>query len=165
MDTTIINGSLADQKAIGLIFMCIGTVSCILSLLFFKIIKYSLFKGLAVTLLLFGVCQFATGGLTIASFKTGFNSIKKNGLKETSAIKIQIQNTEQHIQFNEMLLYASILCFAAGIILYTLFYTSAQVFWKGAGLGLFIQSTLCIILLFVQHYNFKTYYNYLLQTL
>ncbi len=161
MDTTTVNEFLAEQKAIHIIFICTGAISCMLSFLFFKVIKYSLFKGLAVTLLLLGICEAANGTVAVCHSGNIINFAEKTKQENSQFIKTQIQKTKQQLFMIEICLFIFGIFLALGTVLFIKFYNSVQVFWKGFGLGLSIQSTVSIILLFVQLYNFKAYYNYI----
>jgi hypothetical protein len=131
------------EKAESLLFMGFGILAIILSVYFFFYLKDSFWKGLAIPLVFFSIVQIVIG-ITI------FTRSPKDNLKVENVLKYEPQKiqTEEIPRMEKVLKnfvyyrYFEIAMILLGVIL--MFSLSKYGFWKGFGLGLFIQ---CAILL------------------
>ena len=137
----------SEEKIESLFLIIIGIIAILLAALFLFIIKYSFYKGIAIPLLLIGTIQVFIG---INHYNLSLKHLKKiehplnNNLKNTTIIE-QIQ-MEAVIRDYNIYKWIEIIFIIGGIIVYLLFSKSSQVFWKGIGLGLLIQSSLMLTL-------------------
>lgn len=131
IDTAAVKQLLSEQTSEGIIYICIGSICIVLAAIFLMIIRYSYFKGMAVPLLTLGVVELVEG---IASL---FHNL------DQTVEKVLAENL-QSLFLTRIFLYSSIAGIMLGILLYTRFYNSRNVFYKGLGLTLLIQ---CFILM------------------
>ena len=131
------------EKAESLLFIGFGIFALVLSIYFFFFIKDSFWKGLAIPLIFFSLIQIVIG-------TTIFTRSPKDNLKVENIFKYEpnkIQSEEiprmEKVMKNFVLYrYFEIAMIFLGIIL--MYALSNYGFWKGFGLGLFIQ---CAVLL------------------
>ena len=135
-----------EEKITNLIIMIIGIISIVFSLVFLFIIKYSFFKGMAIPLLLIGMIQVTAGTIVYTrtakdiirieeGFKTGITATKNSEL-------IRMKKVDRNFVIYQWIEIALIF---TGIILYSIFYRSKLVFWKGLALGLIIQASVILM--------------------
>jgi hypothetical protein len=145
------------EKAESLLFMGFGILAIILSVYFFFYLKDSFWKGLAIPLVFFSIVQIVIG-ITI------FTRSPKDNLKVENVLKYEPQKiqTEEIPRMEKVLKnfvyyrYFEIAMILLGVIL--MFSLSKYGFWKGFGLGLFIQ---CAILLSLDFFAEKRGHTYL----
>ena len=144
-NSELVNNYFTEMKIESLIYLFIGLVSFLCSLIFWLIIKYSFYKGTAISLF-------------ILSFILIYNGYHQNAIhqKQKSKIEQLLIKTSQPIQTNELdginveleclkqYQWINWAILTVGIMLYFLFHTSPQKFWKGFGFGLIIST--CIML-------------------
>ena len=142
-----INTFFSEEKIESLFFIIIGIIAILLAALFLFIIKYSFYKGIAIPLLLIGTIQVFIG---INNYNLSLKHLKKiehplnNNLKNTPIIEqIRMEAVIRDFNIYKWIEIVFIIC---GIIVYLIFSKSSQVFWKGIGLGLLIQSSLMLTL-------------------
>jgi hypothetical protein len=136
-----------EERIESLFFIIIGSITLLLSALFLFIIKYSLFKGIAIPLLMIGLIQL-TVGINV------YNRSPKDIERVTNFIKHEpgkIQTEElprMEKVMNNFTIYKwiEIILIVASIILLIIFYSSPQTYWKGLALGLLIQAIIMLSL-------------------
>ncbi len=155
-----------EEKIESLFFIIIGSITVLLALTFLLIIKYSLFKGLAIPLLLVGIMQLMVGC-----------TIYRRTTKDIIQVELLIKKQSQYIQNNEIprmevvlkdfVIYKwiEISFMIIGFILIMVFYKSPQTFWKGLGLGLLIQASLMLCLDLIAKQRGEIYIQFLLKTI
>jgi hypothetical protein len=151
------------EKAESLIFMGFGICAIILSVYFFFYLKDSFWKGLAIPLVFFSIVQIVIGA-------TIFTRSPKDNSRVEKVIKYEPQKiqTEEIPRMEKVMKnfvyyrYFEISMILLGVVL--MFSLSNYGFWKGFGLGLFIQ---CAVLLSLDFFAEKRGYFYLehLQTI
>ena len=151
------------EKAESLLFIGFGILAISLSVYFFYFIKESFCKGLAIPLVFFSLVQIVIGA-TIYT-RSPKDNLKVENILEYEPKKIQseeIPRMEKVMRNFVLYRYFEIAMIFLGIILmYTL---SNYGFWKGFGLGLFIQ---CAVLLSLDFFAEKRGHFYIehLQTI
>lgn len=136
------------EKQAGLLFLIVGSVALLLSVLFFFFIKTnpSFYKGMAVPLVAIGLLQLVVG-ITI------FNRSDKQRMDVAYKIGMDpgfVKNTEQprmeKVQASFALYkYAEIALLIAGMVLIVLFRTNTdKQFWYGLGIALAIQAAVSL---------------------
>ena len=145
------------EKAESLLFIGFGLLAILISIYCFFILKENFWKGLAIPLVLFSLVQIAIGTI-----------IYKRSPKDNLRVEYILKNEPQKIQSEEIprmekvmknfvyYRYFEISMILLGVIL--MFSLSNYGFWKGFGLGLFIQ---CALLLSLDFFAEKRGYTYL----
>ncbi len=131
------------EKAESLLFIGFGIFTLVLSIYFFFFIKDGFWKGLAIPLIFFSLVQIVIG-------TTIFTRSPKDDLKVENILKYEPQKIQlEEIPRMEKVMknfvyyrYFEIGMMVLGLVL--MFSLSNYGFWKGFGLGLFIQ---CAVLL------------------
>ena len=136
-----------EEKIESLFFIIIGITSVCLALIFWFIIKYSFYNGLAFPFLLVGLIQIIVG--TTVYIRSPKDIIKVEQFIRNEPQKIQTEELPRmEVVMKSFTFYKwiEIILMLTGIILFILFYNSSQTFWKGLGLGLIIQAVLMLTL-------------------
>jgi predicted membrane channel-forming protein YqfA (hemolysin III family) len=147
-DFSFVHKYFMAEKQAGLLFLIIGSVAVLLSVVFFFFIKSnpSFYKGMAAPLIVIGLLQLVVG---IAVF----NRSDKQRMDVSYKIGMDpgfVKNTEQprmeKVQQNfSIYKYAEIALLIAGIVLIVLYRTNAdKSFWYGLGIALAIQCVICL---------------------
>jgi hypothetical protein len=147
-----------EEKIESLFFIIVGITSILLSLIFWFIIKYSFYNGLAFPFLLIGLIQLIVG--TTVYIRSPKDIIKVENIVKYEPQKIQTEELprmEIVMKYFTIYKWIEIALILTGIVLFILFYNSPQTFWKGLGLGLLIQASLMLSLDFVAEKRGKTY--------
>ena len=151
-----------EEKIESLFFIIIGIISISLAFIFWFIIKYSFFKGLAFPLFLIGLNQLVVGATVYISSPKDIITIeqiiKEQPQKILSEELPRMETVMKRFTVYKVIEIALIL---TGIVLFILFYNSPQLFWKGLGLGLMIQSGLMLILDFIAEKRLENYIKHL----
>jgi hypothetical protein len=156
--TNFVTTYFTEEKIESILFIIIGITSICLALIFWLIIKYSFYKGLAFPFLLIGLIQVIVG-------TTVYNRAPRDIIKVEQIIKYDPQKiqTEELPRMDSVMKkftfykWIEILMILTGIVLFILFYNSSQTFWKGLGLGLIIQAGLMLPLDIVAEKRGQTY--------
>jgi hypothetical protein len=138
---------LREATVISFIGVFTGLTALLLGLCFQFIIKYSFFKGLSLPLIIMGVFQtyWHSKNLAEVSYtqKHAEYCFKSNPSQINSeVISILLKGKYCSVSHKNL----DIALIIAGIILFTCFYRSNQVYWKGLGLGLLIISAIFLSL-------------------
>lgn len=144
------------EKAESLLFIGFGILAITLSVYFFFFIKESFWKGLAIPLVFFSLLQIVIGA-------TIFTRSPKDNLKVENILKYEPHKiqTEEIPRMEKVMKnfvyyrYFEIAMMALGLVL--MFSLSNYGFWKGFGLGLFIQ---CAVLLSLDFFAEKRGHSY-----
>lgn len=131
------------EKAESLLFIGFGIVAILLSIYFLFFLKEYFWKGLAIPLLLFSIVQIVIG--TTIFVRSPKDNLQVENILKNAPQKIQTQEIprmEKVINNFVFYRYFEISMIFLGFVL--MFALSNYGFWKGFGLGLFIQ---CAVLL------------------
>jgi hypothetical protein len=149
-----------EEKIESLFFIFLGFIAISLAFIFWFIIKYSFYTGFAYPLLIIGIIQLTVG--TTVFFRTE-SDIKRveHMIQNESELIGQKELPRMEIVMKNFVIYKwiEIVLILLGIFLYFHFRTSTQVFWKGLGLGLLIQSGIMLSLDFVAEKRGQIYAN------
>lgn len=133
------------EKAESLLFMGFGFVAILLSVYFFFFIKESFWKGLAVPLVFFSIIQIFIGATIFT--RSPIDNLRVETILKNEPHKIhteEIPRMEKVMKNFVYYRYFEISMIFFGIIL--MYALSNYGFWKGFGLGLFIQCALLLSL-------------------
>lgn len=151
------------EKAESLLFIGFGLLAILISIYCFFILKDNFWKGLAIPLVLFSLVQIAIGGIIYT--RSPIDNLRVEYILKNEPQKIQseeIPRMEKVMKNFVYYRYFEISMILLGVVL--MFSLSNYSFWKGFGLGLFIQ---CAVLLSLDFFAEKRGHNYLqhLQTI
>lgn len=131
------------EKSESLLFMGFGVVAIVLSIYFFFFIKESFWKGLAIPLVFFSIVQIVIGATIFT--RSSVDNIRVETILKSEPHKIQSEEIPRMEKVMKNFIYYRFfeisMIFLGIILMYAL---SNYGFWKGFGLGLFIQ---CAVLL------------------
>jgi len=133
------------EKFESLFFIGVGIIAIALGIYFWFIVKEPLYKGIAIPIILVALIQITVG--TTVYLRSPKDILKVENMLENEHSKIQ---TEEIPRMNVVMKnfviyrYVEITLMILGLILF--FYFPSQTFWKGLGIGLFIQASLMLSL-------------------
>jgi hypothetical protein len=145
------------EKSESLLFMGFGILAILISIYCFFILKDNFWKGLTIPLLLFSLVQIAIG--TIIYTRSPKDNLRVEYILKNEPQKIQseeIPRMEKVMKNFVYYRYFEISMILLGVVL--MFSLSNYGFWKGFGLGLFIQ---CAVLLSLDFFAEKRGHTYL----
>lgn len=160
MTDDFINNYFIQEKIESLIFAIIGLVAISVSFIFWFIIKYSFYKGMAYPIFIIGFIQILVGG--VVYMRSPQDIIRVEQILKFEPIKMK---TEEIPRINKVIknfeIYKWIeICFIFfGLILFIFCKKTNLSFWKGIGLGLLIQAMLMLALDIVAEKRAKIYCN------
>jgi predicted membrane channel-forming protein YqfA (hemolysin III family) len=151
------------EKAESLVFISFGIVAILLSIYLLFFLKENFWKGLAIPLVFFSIVQIAIG--TIIYTRSPKDNLRVEYILKNEPQKIQseeIPRMEKVMKNFVYYRYFEISMILLGVVL--MFSLSNYGFWKGFGLGLFIQ---CAVLLSLDFFAEKRGHFYIehLQTI
>ncbi len=159
-----INEYFTHEKNISILFIVNGCISVFIAVLFFGIIKYAFYKGMASAFLILGFLQLIVGfsvfsqtNSLITLVSAAFNN--NNNFEKNS----EIERVHQVISSLSVFKISEIICVLIGMILILSCKQNTQKFWKGIGLALTIQASLIFIFDFIAYNNATLYLNTLMQ--
>ena len=153
-----------ELKIESLFFIFIGVIAICLALIFWFIIKYSFYKGFAYPLLIIGIVQLTVG--SIRFFKADYD-VKRiefyNVNKNEYLLQNELPRMEMVTTNFTLFIWIEIVLILLGVFLYFYFKPLNQVFWKGLGLGLFVQAVILLSLDLVAEKRNQTYMSTILK--
>lgn len=144
------------EKAESLLFIGFGLLAILISIYCFFILKDNFWKGLAIPLVLFSLVQIAIGGIIYT--RSPIDNLRVEYILKNEPQKIQseeIPRMEKVMKNFVYYRYFEISMILLGVVL--MFSLSNYGFWKGFGLGLFIQCALLLSLDFFAEKRGHTY--------
>ena len=148
------------EKSESLLFMAFGLFFILFSIYCFAVLKNNFWYGLTIPLLIFSVIQIVIGSTIyyrspidrqrVENMLT--NEPQKIQLEEIPRMKIVLKNFIYYRYFE-------IVMITIGIVL--VFSFNDYTFWKGLGMGLFVQCLLLLLLDFFAEKRGLSYLNYL----
>lgn len=150
-----------EEKIQFLFLIIIGIIAITLACIFLFIIKYSFFKGMAISLLLIGTFQVIIG--SVIYNRSSSNIVRVNTIMNDDPQKIKIEELpriENVIKKITIYKWIEIAIFIISIIL---FYKSPLTFWKGLALGIMIQASIFFTLDIIAEKRSEVYMNNLIE--
>jgi hypothetical protein len=141
----MINDYFNAEKFESLFFMGVGLIAILLGIYFWFSLKEPFFRGIAIPLVLIGLIQLMVGSTVY--FRSPKDIIRVENIVKNEPTKIQseeIPRMEVVMKNFVIYRYVEIALLLLGIFLFLFF--PNQSFWKGVGLGLFIQAGLMLTL-------------------
>ena len=148
------------EKFESVFFIGVGIIAIALGIYLWFCMKEPYYKGISIPLVLIAFIQL-TVGITVC-FRSPKDIIKIERVLKNEHSKIQTQEIprmEAVIKNFIIYRYTEILLIILGIVLF--FYFPSQTFWKGVGIGLFIQSGLMLSLDYFAEKRGTEYLHYL----
>jgi MFS family permease len=148
------------EKSESYIFILIGVIALAMALYFIFILKSSFWKGVAVPFIIVALLEFAVGFTIINRSPKDAARVETFILKEPQSIKtFEIPRMEKVMSNFVIFRYVEIALIILGI---ALMYSSLNdTFWRGIGLGLFIQASIVLSLDFFAERRGHIYLEYL----
>ncbi len=136
-----------QEQIESLFFIILGIIAICLAFIFLGIIKYSFFKGMAIPLLLIGIIHLTIGTTIYLRSPEDKYRVTQMLINERSQIKTEeLPRMEKVMQNFTIYKWIEIILIAGAILLFIVFYSSPQTFWKGLALGLLIQTSIVLSL-------------------
>ena len=159
-----IDAYFTDEKSLSSVFIAIGLISIVTAILFFTIIKYTLYRGISTVFLILGLIQLVVGVSVYSQTKSNLSRVTTALNNNNSSDKqLEIERTHHIISNLSYFKLSEILFLLIGVMLFIFCKHSSQKFWKGIGLGLVIQASLLFILDFIAQNNAILYLNTLIK--
>ena len=148
------------EKAESYIFILIGVIALAMALYFIFVFKSSFWKGVAAPFIIVALLEFAVGYTIVTRSIIDTARVETFILKEPQSIKtLEIPRMEKVMSNFVIFRYVEIALIILGI---ALMYSSLNdTFWRGIGLGLFIQASIVLSLDFFAERRGHIYLEYL----
>jgi phosphate/sulfate permease len=148
------------EKAESYIFMMIGVIAFAMALYFFFALKTSFWKGVAVPFIIVALLEFVVGYTIVTRSPKDIARVETYLQQAPKNIKtIEIPRMEKVMSNFVVYRYVEIALIILGIVL---MYSSMQdTFWRGLGLGLFMQASIVLCLDFFAERRGHIYVLYL----
>lgn len=147
MEFDFIKTYFTEEKIESLLFIIIGIIAIISALVFWFIIKYSLYNGMAYPLLIVGLIQLTVGSMVYLKSDKDIERVEYYVNHEPNSItSIELPRMKTVMKNFTIYKIIEIILLACGLVLF--FYTkiSSIHFWKGLGLGLILQTSIMLSL-------------------
>jgi hypothetical protein len=148
------------EKAESYIFILIGVIAFAMALYFFFVLKSSFWKGAAIPFIIVALLEFVVGYTIVTRSPKDIARVEKYMQKDPQSIEIlEIPRMEKVLNNFVMYRYVEIALIILGIIL--MYSSMNDTFWRGIGLGLFIQASIVLSLDFFAERRGNIYFVYL----
>lgn len=148
------------EKAESLIFFIMGVISFAMALYFFLALKTSFWKGVAIPFFIVAILELAVGYTIFTRSSKDIVRVETTITKEPQNIqKVEIPRMEKVLSNFVIFRYVEIALIMLGIAL--MYSTMNDTFWRGLGLGFFIQAGIVLVLDFFAERRGLEYIEYL----
>ena len=148
------------EKGESYIFILIGVIALAMALYFFFALKTSFWKGVALPFIIVALLEFVVGYTIVTRSPKDIARVEIFIQKEPQSIKtLEIPRMEKVLNNFVMYRYVEIALIILGIIL--MYSSMNDTFWRGIGLGLFIQASIVLSLDFFAERRGHIYIVYL----
>lgn len=148
------------EKAESYIFILIGIVALAMALYFYFAIRTSFWRGVAIPFILVALLEFVVGYTIVTRSPKDIARVEAYIQKEPQSIEtLEIPRMEKVMSNFVLFRYIEIALIILGIIL--MYSSKNDTFWRGIGLGLFIQAGIVLSLDFFAERRGHTYLEYL----
>jgi hypothetical protein len=148
------------ERLESFLFFGLGVAGVALAIFFFFSLKSSFFKGMAIPVILVSILEIIVG-LTIIDRSPKDIMRVESYLSESREMikKVEIPRMEKVMENFVIFRYAEIILIIAGILL--MYGFKHNLLWNGIGVGLFIQSSIVLLLDFFAERRGEIYLSYL----
>ena len=148
------------EKAESYIFILIGVIALAMTLYFIFVLKTAFWKGLAIPFIIVASLEFIVGYTIVTRSPKDIIRVETFIQKEPLSIKtLEIPRMEKVMSNFVVFRYAEIALIILGIAL--MYSSMNDTFWRGIGLGLFIQASIVLCLDFFAERRGHTYLEHL----
>lgn len=147
MEFDFIKTYFTEEKIESLLFIIIGIIAITSALVFWFIIKYSLYNGMAYPLLIVGLIQLTVGSIVYLKSDKDIERVEYYINHEPDNVK-SIELPRMKMVMKNFTIYKIIemVLLVCGLVLFFHKKTSSVHFWKGLGLGLILQTSIMLTL-------------------
>lgn len=150
------------EKAESYIFILIGVIALAIALYFIFALKTPFWKGVAIPFIIVALLEFIVGYTIVIRSPKDIARVETFIQKESQSIKtIEIPRMEKVLSNFVIYRYVEIALIILGIVL--MYSSMNDTFWRGIGLGLFIQACIVLCLDFFAERRGHIYLEYLNQ--
>ncbi len=133
------------EKAESYIFILIGLIALALALYFIFALKSSFWKGVAIPFIVVALLEFVVGYTIVTRSPKDISRVETYIQKEQQSIKtLEIPRMEKVLSNFVIYRYVEIALIILGIAL--MYSSMNDTFWRGIGLGLFMQASIVLTL-------------------
>ena len=148
------------EKAESYIFILIGVIALAMTLYFIFVLKTAFWKGVAIPFIIVASLEFIVGYTIVTRSPKDIIRVETFIQKEPLSIKtLEIPRMEKVMSNFMVFRYAEIALIILGIAL--MYSSMNDTFWRGIGLGLFIQASIVLCLDFFAERRGHTYLEHL----
>ena len=148
------------EKAESYIFILIGVIALAMALYFIFALKSSFWKGVAIPFIIVALLEFIVGYTIVTRSPKDITRVETFIKKEPQSIKTpEIPQMEKVMSNFVIFRYAEIALIILGMAL--MYSSMNDTFWRGIGLGLFIQASIVLCLDFFAERRGHHYMEYL----
>jgi hypothetical protein len=148
------------EKAESYIFIFIGVIAFAMTLYFIFTLKTSFWKGVAIPFILVALLEFIVGYTIVTRSSKDIIRVQTYITNESQKIQIdEIPRMEKVLSNFVIYRYVEIALILLGIVL--MYSSMNDTFWRGIGLGLFIQASIVLCLDFFAERRGHIYIVYL----
>ena len=148
------------EKAESYLFLCMGVVAFVMAFYFLVVLKTSFWKGVAVPFIIVAVLELVVGYTIVTRSPRDISRVEYFIHDTPQSIKVdEIPRMEQVMQRFVLFRYIEISLIITGMLL--MYRSLDDTFWRGIGLGLFIQAGIVLCLDFFAERRGHLYLTYL----
>ncbi len=150
----------SGEKIESYLFMTIGVIAFAMALYFFFVLKTTFWKGVAIPFILVAFMEFVVGFTIVTRSSKDVIRVKTYMKKEPEKIQTNEMPRMEKVLSNFVIYrYVEIALIILGIVL--MYSSMIDTFWRGVGLGLFIQASIVLSLDFFAERRGHNYMVYL----
>jgi len=133
------------EKSESYIFILIGVIAFVMALYFFFALKTSFWKGVAIPFIIVALLEFIVGYTIVTRSSKDIIRVQSYIINEPQKIQMdEIPRMETVLRNFVIYRYVEIALIILGIVL--MYSSMNDTFWRGIGLGLFIQASIVLSL-------------------
>ncbi|MCU0327908.1 MAG: hypothetical protein MUE53_02855 [Chitinophagales bacterium] len=150
----------SGEKAESYLFILVGVLAFALAVYFVFVLKTSFWKGVAIPFFVVACLEFIVGYTIVTRSPKDIIRVENFIQSDTQKIKtVEIPRMEQVMRNFVVFRYTEIALIFMGILL--MYSSMNDTFWRGIGLGLFIQASIVLCLDFFAERRGYEYLSYL----
>jgi hypothetical protein len=148
------------EKAESYIFILIGVIAFAMALYFIFVLKTSFWKGVAIPFFVVACLEFVVGYTIVTRSQKDINRVEQFVKSEPQNIKtLEIPRMDKVLSNFVIYRYVEIALIILGMVL--MYSSMNDTFWRGIGLGLFLQASIVLSLDFFAERRGHIYVQYL----
>jgi hypothetical protein len=133
------------EKAESYLFILIGVIAFAMAVYFFFVLKTTFWKGVAIPFIIVALLEFIVGYTIVARSSKDIIRVQTYITNEPQKIQVdEIPRMEKVLSNFVIYRYVEIALIILGIVL--MYSSMNDTFWRGIGLGLFIQASIVLSL-------------------